>query len=220
MAVENLTLLQIVQEVFTAIRETKPTSLSSQTTRTQEVVQAVKDVYLEVCSMNNGHLKFLESSGTITLATDDRDYAMAADVKDLCLESFILDNQDDVEYLDYNSFMAKYPDITDTGKPYNITVWNNEFLIGYVPSSSYDGKTIPYKYWKQPDDIVNDGDYPLIPKELRRRVLVFGAAAQLFQTDSDPSYKLYWDRYMGAIADLKRGYSSATPGNVRVTHVF
>lgn len=220
MAVENLTLLEIVQEVFVATRESQPTSLASPSKRTKEVVQAVKDIYLEVCSMNNGHLSFLEADGTITLAASDRDYAIASDVKELNLDSFVLDNQDPVKYLDYLSFIAKYPDITDEGKPYHYTPWAGQVLLGYVPSALYASKTIRYKYWKQPDDIYDDGHYPLIPKEFRRRILVFGATAQLFQTDGDTSYKLYWDRYMGAIADLKRGYSSITPAQVRVTHVF
>lgn len=220
MAVENLNLLALVQEVFKEIRETPPTSIDTPTTRSKQVIQAIKNVYLEVCSLNNGHLSFLEEDGTITLATGTREYSLASDIKDPNLEGWILDNTKELKYLDYNAFVEKYPDATDQGVPYEFTIWGGQAIIGYVPDSNYNTKTVVYKYWKQPDDLVNETDYPLIPKEFRRRVLVFGASAHIFQTDGDPSYKMFWDRYLGGVQDLKRGYCSIVPTKARVTHIF
>lgn len=220
MAVENLDLLAIVQEVYKEIREAAPTSLSSQSTRTKEVVKAIKDTYLEVCSLNNGHLTFLEASGTITLATGTREYSLASDYKDINTESWILNNASQVEYLDHPKFILEYKDTTERGVPYHFTIWGGQAIFGYVPSSTYNGMTVAYKYWKQPDDISAGSDIPLIPKEFRRRLLVFGPAAQLLNTDGDPSYRMLWERYAEGIRDLKRGYCSIKPTSARVSHIF
>lgn len=220
MAVENLDFLSLVQEVFKEIRETPPTSIETPSTRAKQVIQAIKNVYLEVCSLNNGHLSFLEEDGTITLATGTREYSLAADIKDPNLEGWILDNTKELKYLDYNAFVEKYPDATDEGVPYEFTIWGGQAIIGYVPDLNFNGKTVVYKYWKQPDDLSAGTDVPLIPKEFRRRVLVFGAAAHILQTDGDPSYKMFWDRYLGGVQDLKRGYCSIVPTKARVTHIF
>ncbi len=220
MAVENLNFLQIVQEVFKEVREAEPTSLSNPNTRVQEVMAAVKNIYNEICSLNNGHMKFLEADGEITLATGDRDYALAADVKEVSFDGWILDGSTEITYKDYLSFIAKYRDPSATGDPINFTIWGNEVLIAYVPTASYNGKKIAYPYWKQADDLTSDADVPLIPNEFRRRCLIFGAVAHLLQTDGDASYKLFWDRYMGGIEDLKRSQCSIKPTKARVTHIF
>jgi hypothetical protein len=220
MAVENLNFLQIVQAVFKEIREAAPTSLATPNTRVQEVIEAVRNVYNEVCSLNNGHMKFLEADGSITLATGDRDYSLAADVKEVSHEGWIMDNATELTYYDYPAFMSKYKDATETGVPQAFTLWGNEALIAYIPTSTYNGKTVTYPYWKQPDELSTDTDIPLIPNEFRRRCLIFGAVAHLLQTDGDASYKLFWDRYMGGIEDLKRSQCSIKPTKARVTHIF
>jgi hypothetical protein len=220
MAVENLNFLQIVQETFIEAREAAPTNLSSPITRVKEVMSAVRNIYSEICSLNNGHMKFLEADGTITLATGDRDYALATNVKEVSYEGWIMDGVRELTYRDYPAFINRYKDITETGTPESFTIWGNQALIALVPTATYNTKTIIYPYWKQADALTSDSDVPLIPNEFRRRCLIFGAVAHLLQTDGDVTYKLFWDRYMGGIEDLKRSQCSIKPTVARVTHIF
>lgn len=220
MATEDMNFLEIVQAVYLAIRETGPTSLSSQTTRTKEVIEAIKDIYTEVCSMNEGHLTFLEADGTITLVTDTREYAFEADCKDVNLDSFVYDSDRQLYYKDYTEFMKTYPDMTESGRPYDFSVWGREFIFGYMPSSDYNGKTVTYMYWKRPDDITTDTDEPLIPDEFRRRILVNGAASRILSMDGDSSWEIKDNIYQRGVIDLKRGYSSITKDKVIVDFEF
>lgn len=221
MSVENLSFLNIVNEVFTAIRENKISTLSgTRNTRTNQIVQAVKDTYSEVISKSNGHWKFLEADGSITLITSTREYAEPDDLKDLNTDSFVLDNYAPIWYEDYNTFISHYPDATEEGQPINVSQWGGNFIIGSVPSASYNGKKISYNYWKKVNDLISDGDYPLIPEEFRRRVLVAGAAAQVLQGGGSRLYDFQWQRYVEGLNDLKRAYSSIKPQKARVTHIF
>ncbi len=214
MAVENLSLLDIVNEVLRGLRDTEVTSLTN--TRSKQVVQAVKDIYLQVCSLGNGKLKFLEADGEITLATAVRSYSLADDCGEPSLNSWVLDDDKELHYLSYDKFVEEYTDPTSAGTPYDFTLMNDVALIGYVPNSNYNGKKIKYKYWKQPDDISLTTDYPLIPKEFRRRVLVAGAKGLIKKDDGNQGWKIDWDIHLEGVNDLKRRYGSTVPLSVKV----
>ena len=214
MAVENLNLLNIVNAVLIGLRDGEVTSLTN--TRTKQVLQAIKEIYLEVCSMSSGRLKFLEADGTITLIESTRSYDLEDDCGDPSLNSWVLDNDKELFYLAYDKFKEDYIDITEEGTPYNFTLMNGVALIGYVPNSNYAGKIITYKYWKQPDDLTLTTDYPLIPKEFRRRILVSGAKALIKKDDGNPNWKVDWDIHAEGVNDLKKRYGSTVPLSLKV----
>lgn len=220
MAAEDMDLLEIVQFVYRGIREIPPTSLSSQTTRTKEVIDAIKDVYEEICSLNEGHLSFLEADGTITLVESTREYALATDLKDLNIEGWIMDNTTILDYVDYSDFLEKFIDKTEEGAPIDFSIWNNQAVFGYVPDSAYATKVVKYSYWKRPDELVDATDLPLVPKEFRKRTICNGAMSRILQMDGDPSFTMKEAIYQKGIKDLKRGYSSIEKNKAKVNFIF
>ena len=120
MAVENLNLLAIINAVLIGVRDAEVTSLTN--TRTKQVLQAVKEIYLEVCSMSSGRLKFLEADGTITLAESTRSYDLEDDCGDPSLNSWILDNDKELFYLASPGSLLQ-------------GVWTTESIIMGIPTN-------------------------------------------------------------------------------------
>lgn len=148
----KLTALQCTNIVLDRIGEAELSVLTSLTTIQQvafdNLNRSIEKIFQDI------NITTIETSGTITLATNTGAYAFPTGYRSCDKESFrSADANRNVRYLTVQEFDAKFPDgVTGTrvGYPQYICESFGQFVIDRYPTTAENGKIINYRYFKIP----------------------------------------------------------------------
>ena len=140
---------------------------------------------------NQGIFVYLESLGTITLATSTTSYTKASDLVDFDPKSFRSEDQEEgITWITPQAFDMLYPKITKTGYPKHITAYATNFAIDATPTASENAKLIFYRYTRRPvkftagttgDTVTSD-----VPEEYELSLLIEWARYLVLEYQGDP----------------------------------
>lgn len=163
------TLLNAVNEVLKRVGmiagdATPLTSLTSESKQSavDAAVQVINEGIDALYAASGAAKPNGQAEGTITLATGDRDYALASDLVRLRWPMIDKTNNQYLVEADYNGLLLADPEQDDTGLPHwgAISPVNGQLYLDRAPTSAENGRVYTYQYEK---DLVLDDASDTVP---------------------------------------------------------
>lgn len=143
------TALQLVNKVLENLGETSNLSvLTSLSGISLMVFNTINEVLYEIAFEDR--YSPLEEDGSIVLSTGVTTVSVPTDMYAFDKDSFRYNEEQKVYYYTPQRFDREYHTQTDTGIPDKVYKWKSFWKPYLIPSSSANGKTIAYRYWKLP----------------------------------------------------------------------
>jgi len=169
-----MTFIQLVQELVRMggmAGPGGPPVVTGQTGEYKRAIEFVRIAYQDICNL---HLDwdFLWGSGTLTLDANTNPYPGPSDLGAWDSLRLFVDGEPlpVVAYADYT------PQSLDADRPTQAVIQpDGQLLMVPAPDQAY---TLAYDYWKQPPDLTDDNDEPLIPAQFHR--VIIGRALMLY----------------------------------------
>lgn len=130
-------------------------------------------------------IRIQESAQSIATVSEDPSYALPSDFSRL-IDLFYVESHELVVPMDVREFDA-LP--ASTGRPYAYTVRGAEVVFYPTPDAAYN---FTLRYWRLPQDMVNDADTPEIPVQYHE-LLVAYAMRKAFLREDDFQAAQQWE---------------------------
>ncbi|MFG6159626.1 hypothetical protein ACGTNG_12540 [Halomonas sp. 1390] len=169
-----MTFIQMVQELVRLAGMAGvggPPVISGQTGEYKRAIEFIRLAHQDVCNL---HLDwdFLWATDTLALEAGTATYAGPADLGAWDGQRLFIDNEP-LPLIDWPDYQ---PETLSPARPHSAALRpDGQLLMLPAPDGDY---TLAFEYWKQPPDLTDDADEPLIPAQFRR--VIVGRALMLY----------------------------------------